>query len=226
MENLKQSSLNIQFECMSGWQTMEIEAWRRAWGADRLIYAGASSRQLPPTARDFLTSYGLPRVFIFEHENASEISFLPIANKLLAYNKVIRWGDFSDREQDRTWRHQLVIGEEEFCNGHASFCIHRIDETITRIDCELDEPEEFVNSTVPQFAESLLLAALWSGANCQDEIWWRTSLAELAHALELKDPDAFDGRKSFWPTLIDHIKDQSPGSFEITCDPARSKPRF
>ncbi len=201
---------------------MDIETWRRAWGADRLIYAGACSRQLPPIARDFLTSHGLPRVMIFEDNDAVEVSFHHLANKLVAYNKMIRWGESIDRELDRSWMHQLVIGEDR----HGSYCVHRINEIVTRIDVELSEPEEFVNSSVPQFAESLLLAVLWSGANCQDEAWWRTSLAELAHALELNDPKAFDGRKSFWPTLIEHIKDQPPGSFEITCDPARSKPRF
>src|SRR5947209_5416003 len=108
---------------------------------------------MPAAARDFLDSFGLPRVVIFEWRNAFEISFTPLERELVPYNAIIGWGDFYDETLDREWSQQLVVGEEEFCNGHAALCIHEQTGIVSRLDCELLGSEAhpaqlFVNSNV------------------------------------------------------------------------------
>src|SRR5687768_4829062 len=192
---------------------IEPEDWKREWGADNLVFATEHCHCLPGTALSFLSSYGLPRRIIFENPLdgdwearierdyaiaiSSEISFEPLLSPLDRYNAGIKWGDFYDQELDKAWSEQIVIGEEEFSNGSASYCIHQLSETITRIDVELEEPETFVNSSLPQYGESLLLAVRWSKAIHQAGLGnWQTSLNELADALRAVDAVAFQRNDS------------------------------
>ena len=214
---------------------MEPAAWKQAWGMDRLTFGREDNRQLPPIARGFLASHGLPRVMIFEGTfegaNPFEIRFEPLSKKLVPYNSTVTWGDFYDAAQDQAWSEQLVIAEEEFCNGYASYCVHRSAENVTRIDVEIPEPEMFVNSNLPLFGESLLLATQWSDGNSSKNVpispkEWKASLLKLTKAITAIDSKVSDGRSSFWPYLIDYIREGGPGLFEITSDPARSQSRF
>ena len=102
---------------------------------------------------------GLPRVVIFEWSSPFYISFSPLQEELVAYNTVFSWGDFYNEVLDRDWSHRLVVGEEEFCNGHASFCVHEHDGMVNRLDRELlRDPQCFVNSNIELFGMSLLFA--------------------------------------------------------------------
>src|SRR5688572_14919759 len=49
---------------------IELEEWKREWGRENLIFASEHGALLPPLAREFLISYGLPRCII--HENPLE----------------------------------------------------------------------------------------------------------------------------------------------------------
>jgi hypothetical protein len=186
---------------------------------------------MPAAARDFLVWFGMPRVVIFEWRNAFELSFTPLEEELVPYNAIIRWGAFYNETRDREWSHQLVVGEEEFCNGHASICIHEHDGTVNRLDCELDdEPQCFVNSDVELFGKSLLFAQKWSAAvHTNGALPSVGSFETLASELRRTDPRAFLDDRSFWPSLIECVlenPDGHPLELEITSDPARSKPRF
>jgi hypothetical protein len=186
---------------------------------------------MPAAARDFLISFGLPRVVIFEWRNSFEISFTPLEKELVPYNAQIRWGDFYDEARDHEWSHQLVVGEEEFCNGHAAFCVHEHDGTVNRLDCELfKDPQCFVNSSVVLFGMSLLFAQKWSvSVHSNGTLPSAASFEMLASGLKRADPRAFEDEKSFWPSLIECVlenPDGDPLDLEITSDPARSKPRF
>lgn len=124
-----------------------------------------------------------------------------------------------------------MVGEEEFCNGHAAFCVHETDGTVSRLDCELlRDPQCFVNFGIDLFGMSLLLAQKWSevvhsgGASPSAE-----SIDRLATELKRTDPRAFEDGKCFWPNLIECVlenPDNEPLDLEVTSDPARSKPRF
>jgi hypothetical protein len=215
---------------------MQPEDWKKEWGVDNLVFASEHCQALPPIAREFLTSYGLPRRVIFEnplggdwweddseHEaNAYvsyEISFELILQPLDPYNALLVEGDDS-------WWQQIVIGDEEFCNGRASYCVHQLNETVTRLDVEISD-ESFVNSTLPQFGESLLLAVRWSNAIHQTGLEnWTASLQDLADAIRSIDAEAFRSPANHWPYLIEYALDNEPGFLEITADPKRSKPRF
>jgi hypothetical protein len=185
----------------------------------------------PAAARDFLVTFGLPRVVIFEWRCAFEISFTPLEKELVPYNAMIGWGDFYDEARDRDWSHQFVVAEEEFCNGHASICIHEHDGTVNRLDCELDNnPKCFVNTNVELFGKSLLFAQKWSAAvHTNSALPSVGSFDRLANELRRADPRAFEDEKSFWPNLIECVlenPDGDPLELEITSDPARSEPRF
>jgi hypothetical protein len=209
---------------------VQHDQWAQHW-CYPLIHGRSDERRIPVAARDFLVSFGLPRVVIFEWRNSFEISFTPLEKELVPYNGIIRWGDFYDEARDRAWSHQLVVGEEEFCNGHASICIHEHDGTVMRLDCELlENPECFVNSNVELFGKSLLYAQKWSAAVHSNGALPSAALFET-FGLELRriDPRAFEDEKSFWPSLIEYVlenDDGGPLDLEITSDPARSKPRF
>ncbi len=120
----------------------------------------------------------------------------------------------------------MVIGEEEFCNGHASYCVHQQDGTVSRIDCEIPNPECLVNSTIEQFAMSLLAAKRWSAEQTARNAHWPEAFSELERQLQAIDSRAFADTDCFWRNLIEASLDDDPSGLEITDDPARSKPRF
>lgn len=93
---------------------MDLSDWQLAFGKDRLTYLRGIDDQLPSDARNFLTEYGFPTVVAFEALQAFEILFSPFTKPLVAYNTLIRWGDFPNPELDAAWADQRVIGEEEF----------------------------------------------------------------------------------------------------------------
>jgi hypothetical protein len=209
---------------------VQPNVWARDW-YHPLIRGRLDERRMPMATRDFLVTFGLPRVVIFEWRNAFEISFTPLEKELVPHNAIIRWGDFYDEARDREWGQQLVVGEEEFCNGHASICIHEDDGTVNRLDCELDKnPKCFVNSTIELFGMSLLFAQKWSAAvHANGALPSVGSFEALAGELRRADSRAFEDQRSFWPSLIESVlenPDGDPLDLEITCDPARSKARF
>jgi hypothetical protein len=209
---------------------MQPDKWARAWRFP-LVRGRADERRIPAPARDFLASFGLPRIVIFEWRSAFEITFTPIERELVAYNTVITWGDFYDASRDRDWSHQLIIGEEEFCNGHASFCVDERDGSVNRLDCELHKrPKCFVNADIELFGRSLLLAQKWSDAvHANGALPSIEAFKILASELRNTDSRAFDDEWNFWPSLIEYVLDDpdgDPPALEITSDPTRSKPRF
>lgn len=209
---------------------MLTNLWARDWHFP-LIKGRSEEARIPADARNFLVSFGLPRVIVFELRNAFEISFKPIENELVSYTSTFSWGDFYDEALDRAWHRQLVIGEEVFCNGHASICIHEHTGIISRLDCELDQNAEcFINSSVELYGMSLLVAQKWSATH-QTEITLPTEEAVKSLARELRhiDPHAFEEQASFWPNIIECVlenPDDDPLKLEITSNPASSKPRF
>lgn len=207
-------------------ERMDASEWKSAFGADRLTYLHADDDQLPSEARRFLTKYGFPTVVIFEELHSFEISFSPLTNRLVAYNTMIQWGDFPDPELDAAWANQLVIGEEEFCNGHASHCVHRTSGVITRIDVEISDPECFVNSDLRRFGESLLAAIDWSRERRELKEVPADFVSHLADRIKAIDSAAFDDPDNFWPNLIDVAYDNHHEFWDVSCDPQKSKPRF
>jgi hypothetical protein len=209
---------------------MQPDQWVRNW-LHPLVRATAAESRLPAAAQDFLISFGLPRIVVFEWRSSFEISFAPLEKELVPYNAIIEWGDFYNEVLDHEWGHQLVVGEEEFCNGHASICIHAKDGTINRLDCELDKnPKCFVNSNVELFGMSLLNAQNWSAAvHINGTLPSVRSIEALASELRSADPRAFEDRRNFWPSLIESVlenPDGDPLDLEITSDADRSRPRF
>ncbi len=193
------------------------------------IFLSADDIALPETSREFLVSRGLPRVMIFEWQNSFEISFSPLQSKLLPYNTSVRWGDFFDHDLDERWTSEFIVGEEEFCNGSASYCLNAKTGYVSRIDCQLSIPQSFVNSSVELFSKSLLVAKEWSDSLRTTRMApSRDTLTQLADSLECFDPAAFANSDNIWRNLIELMLDElsSLTSVVITDDASYSKPRF
>src|SRR5690348_136917 len=181
---------------------MQPDSWACDW-RHALVHGRSDETRIPVATRDFLVSFGLPRVVIFDWCNPFEISFTPLEKELIPYNATITWGDFYDEALDREWAQQLVVGEEEFSNGHASICVQVQDGTVNELDCELvNNPKSFVNSNVELFGKSLLLAEKWSAATHTDGASPSIeSFEALRSELRRTDPRAFEDARSFWPGL-------------------------
>jgi hypothetical protein len=139
-------------------------------------------------------------------------------------------GDFNNAELDQDWQQQFIIGEEEFCNGHASFCVDEQTGIVTRIDCEIPDPSCFVNSNIERFGQSLLAAKKWSDSVHSGEVPPLTAAFEsLTSELKQIDPPAFLNQNCYWPNLIEvWLEDPDSLGLEllITNDPTKSEPRF
>src|SRR5262249_4877192 len=122
---------------------MEPSVWKQQWGVDRLVYLDGNEGILPVESESFLKTNGLPRVVVFEIPSPFEIHFSPLQMDLVAYNTKLHWGDFYDADLDVQWADQIVVGEQDFSNGSASYCIHRTSGVVSRIDCELSQPTSF-----------------------------------------------------------------------------------
>ena len=211
---------------MSG--LLQPDVWRTAW-RQRLTYPRGDDPQLPVAARTFLSAYGMPSVVIFEWRNSFEISFAPLAGALAPYSTRVRWGDFYNAIRDGFWRQEIVIAAEDFCNcnGSVSFCIHRDDGVVSRIDCQLlKEPQSFVNGSVELFGLSLLAAKQWSDdLQTRGVPPTRDSYAVLESTLREIDPQAFASADHFWRNFLEVVLDEPEIEMEITNDPARSRPR-
>jgi hypothetical protein len=218
---------------------LTLEDWKREWGINNLVFASECEPLLPPIAREFLISYGLPRRIIFENPLegdweeyvSSEISFELLLKPLVSYDKTLNDYDpdveVDGEERDDPWSQQIVIGEDEACEEIWSYCVHQFNETVTRIDVEATVQEHFVNSSLRQFGESLFLAVQWSKTIQQASMEnWKSSLYELAGAIEAIDAAAFRQPYSDWLMLIQYALEHELGFLEITADPKRSKPRF
>lgn len=209
---------------------MTPDEWSEAW-EHRILNARSDDQLLPAEAREFLVSNGMPNVVIFEWSSSFEISFLPLAKNLVDYNALVCWGDDRNETLESEWQNQIVIADEDFCNGSASHCVHRETGIVSRIDCELPKPQCFINSSVAQFGKSLLIAKRWSAALKARGIKpTAESFDVLARELRMVDANTFDTADHYWRNLVEYflesILDEIDFDLEITDDPARSKPRF
>jgi len=203
----------------------EPEAWKEEWGADNLVFATEHCDKLPVIALGFLISHGLPRRIALKNPSvgnwemtvSTEISFEPLFKPLRSFTTGMSWGDFYDAELDDDWSQQIVIGAEWSTQREASYCVHRLDETIKWIDLESEPPNYFVNSSLPQYGECLLLAVRWSKAIHEaGTSEWKSSLYRLADEIEAVDAEVFKQRYSQWSRLIEFALENEPGFLEIT----------
>ncbi len=212
--------------------------WHRAWPPGHLMRP-IDRPDLPPGARAFARDYGLPSVLIFEIEGASacrpfEWRFHPLEKELVPFTKLLRraeWGDDDDARLNELWSDQLMIADEEFCNGNAAICVHSSLEHISRLDWEIEDAGNFVNTSIAQFAESMLTLVGWCEKHGRGSFSDRkANVQQLLGALGQIDANAITGARSLppmWPILIEGvITYEGTDRCDITSDPTRSKSRF
>ena len=97
----------------------------------------------------------------------------------------------------KDWDRYRVFGDEHFDNGGAFICIDETDDSIRRVDVELDQSVGLFSASVSQFVTCFrLLDDYFASA--------KQSPKDLAVELRLTDTKAFDAR-SQWRLLSDYL---------------------
>lgn len=182
------------------------------WGT-RLV-AAPNAGQFPGSAADFLSQAGLPRAFTFAHP---EIPLQGSFDRLGKDIEILSNEPFVGPEAPRTWAAFLVIGEHYFDNGSALYCVEKDSGQVFLVDVELDEPFQFLNTSIPAFATCLEATADWT-AQWSIHGDWLSAIDSLRTTLTQIDSMAFSARESaptrlaFWPMLLDEMRRQPPGT--------------
>ena len=104
------------------------------------------------------------------------------------------------------WDKYVVFADEEFPNGSAWYCLNNENGAIYRIDIELDNPIEYVNSSLEAFKKSIQETVKWSN-KFSNKIEGYPEYADfIMTALSEIDRTAFESEKYYWPTIVTHIK--------------------
>jgi hypothetical protein len=191
------------------------EDFARAWGSDALVRPAASSvpESIPSEARAFLVRAGLPALIrYFGGSSECRITFCRLASGLSPVLAAETVGPPLPPE----WSLYRVLGDEFFCNGAAWWCLHEQTGQVDRIDIELAQPIEFVNSSVAHFAAAVLAASAWSSRGSRSAEAWPTEVDAFKRELAVIDPECMASRRSFWPVYLDFIREEGPrrGAFE------------
>jgi len=186
-----------------------------AWGVQGLVRlpAGWTLPAIPPEAARFLQEAGLPAHFVLAHPTLpSEISFTRISRGLTPLLAEPTVGP----ELPKAWSPYLVLGDEDFDNGGAWYCIHRDTGHVVRIDPEMDDSLSLVNTSIPRFAAAMLIATTWSaGIHASSSTPWHVVVSRLEASLRALDPSAFDAENSLWRTVVRGVADEESGAFRI-----------
>jgi len=104
------------------------------------------------------------------------------------------------------WDRYVVFADEEFPNGSAWYCVNNENGAVYRIDIELDNPVEYVNSSLEAFKKSILETVKWSD-QFSDKIEGHPEYTDfIMKELSEIDRTAFKSEKYYWPTIINHIR--------------------
>jgi hypothetical protein len=186
-----------------------------AWGVHGLVRLPAEGALpvIPADAARFLVEAGLPAHFVLAHPTLpSEVAFTRLSRGLTPLLAEPTVGP----ELPKEWSPYLVLGDEEFDNGGAWYCIHQDAGHVVRIDPERDDSVSLVNTTVPRFATAMLMATSWSaGLRASSSTPWHAVVSRLEASLRALDPSAFDAESSRWRTVVRGVADEEPGAFRI-----------
>jgi hypothetical protein len=103
-----------------------------------------------------------------------------------------------------------VLGDEFFCNGTALWCLRRDNGRVVRIDYELADPIELVNTSVGRFASALWAAVMWSEASNRGAASWPREVDQLEAAIGALDPECLAAHRSFWRAILDFERAEGP----------------
>ncbi len=185
------------------------EEFERSWGSDKLVRLSAQfvAALVSERDREFLKRAGLPAMIrYFAGATDGLITFCRLASGLKPLLSQETVGPALPLE----WSIYSIMGDEFFCNGTAWWCIHGALGHVERIDIEIEQPIEFVNSSVGHFASALLAASMWSGSGSPKKQDWPCDVDRLMAELAEIDPPSMQSRRNFWPMWLNFIRDEGP----------------
>jgi SUKH-4 immunity protein len=188
---------------------LTAQEFARAWGSDQLIRLPSSlpTPPVPDEAREFLSDAGLPALIrVLSDSTASRITFCRLAQGVSPVLGEETVGPSLPLEWSAYW----ILGDDFFCNGSAWWCIDARTGSVNRIDIELPQPIEFVNSSVAHFASTLVAVSNWCEQCSQSPIEWNSRADQLNCELAVIDSRAMERNRSFWPALLDFIRHEGP----------------
>jgi len=186
---------------------LTASAFAAAWGEDSLVRLPDANKSIPAKCGEFLLRAGLPAlVRCHEASNESKITFCRLSRGLSSVIDEKTVGT----PLPSSWSRYLVAGDEFFCNGAAWWCIHQANGSIVRIDIELDDPVEFVNTSVAHFAAAISMAVGWSAKCRRTAQEWTREVDQLVNAIRTLDPPALKSRRCFWLRFLEFIREEDP----------------
>jgi SUKH-4 immunity protein len=192
------------------------EDFRKAWGEDYLVKLPAkrfSSILIAKDVLNFLKDVGLPKYVNLSDQSAidSDIKFTRVA---LGLSKITDL-EVYNCSLPRSWDVYWVFGEEKFTNGSAWYCIEEQTSRIFRIDPEIDLIQ-LVNSSLSQFATSLLLIFEWSKGCIRSQEVWQQEVEHLHALLHSCDSIALESKDNNWLMIINSVKDEEYIGFSLS----------
>jgi hypothetical protein len=179
------------------------------WGAYALVRTpnALPNPPIPTDAFGFLVEAGLPAlIHVLPDYIDTKITFCRLESGLSPVTNERTVGPPLPSDWSIYW----VIGDEFFCNGSAFWCIDQRDGQIVRIDIELDDPIDFVNSSVECLARTLVAATKWSAQDDRKSAESPRGVGQLEFELNLIDPRAINSRDSFWLPILNFVRDEKP----------------
>lgn len=187
----------------------------QAWGAERLVRLCPDMLTLPGVSTEavgYLVEAGLPRHFVVAHPTLpTRISFGRLARGLTPLVAEPQVGPGVPPE----WSPYVIVGDEQFDNGSAWYCIDRDTGHVVRVDPELDRPASLVNTTLPRFAMAMLLSISWSANVRALSPSWDAAVQLLAGLLSAQDPGILDVENGYWRKVVATVADMEPGAFRF-----------
>ncbi len=185
---------------------LSADEFGTSWGHEFLVrmctpVAGTS---IPESVLHFLTCTGLPALVCYtERSMELKITFCRLASGIERFAT----DDLVDGSHRIDWTPYWIIGDEYFCNGSALWCLNSLTENVERLDPELPQPIEFVNSSLAHFASCLVAAIRVSAQWSTDPRDWPHQIAQLKRVLAEIDPAIPSSERCFWQICLDYVDD-------------------
>jgi hypothetical protein len=185
----------------------------QGWGMDDLIRVPRmlASPAIPRDTKEFLVRAGLPALathFLGACKSRT-MTFCRLSSGLPSVLSEETGGP----PLPSSWSRYYVLGDEFFCNGGCWWCLHQTNGHVLRIDIELNDPIEFANTSVAQFAFALLAAVSWS-KNCdRTATRWPGEVQRLESELRQLDPKSVRRGHNYWRMYLDFLREEGRRAF-------------
>lgn len=187
---------------------LTAQEFAAAYGARslvRLAERGATGR-VPEEAITFLRSVGLPaRIVYHEFVSGAEVTFRQLGCGLWPLR-----AEGLRKPPPESWSRLWVIGDEYFVQGAAWWCIAEGSGHVVRLDPDVGDDGDLVNTSVARLASALLAAIRWTETVSYTAPNWSAQLDSLEQRIRSLDTEAMEDRRGFWRRWFQVVRSEVP----------------